>query len=140
MTLATAIDTLASVSVSGVTKSYSIDNVRGGVNNPDLPALIPLPMSGQTVRAAYGYAVTSFEDTDTIRHRLLVKPEEVALQGEAMALTVDLICAYKTALKTLVTHSGADEMTFRRYEAGIVEWGGVRYYGADFFVEVVLND
>lgn len=142
MSLPTAIDTLATVggTVSGVTKSYTLDDVRGGAFAPDLPALIPLPMEGESERTAYGYVVTSFEDTEMIRHRLLVKPEQPALQGEAMALTVDLIHAYKTALKTLVTHAGADEMTYRRYEAGVVEWGGTRYYGCDFFVEVVMND
>lgn len=140
MSLAEAFDTLAAISVTGVRRSYTLADLRGGTWTAELPCLLPLPQEGESTRTAYGYVATSFEDRDVIRHRLLVAPEETVNMGEAMAKLVDLIDSYKTALKTLVTHDGADEMDFRRYEAGVVAWGGHRYHGADIFVEVVLND
>jgi hypothetical protein len=140
VSLSTGIDTLTGVSVTGITKSYTIDDLRGGVSTPDLPALLPLPHVGSNERLSYGYSTESWLESHTVRHRLLERPAEPAHLGEAAANLVDLIDNYLAAIGVLSQHAGAIDIIVRRYEAGIVKWGGVSYEGCDFFVELVVND
>lgn len=140
MSLAAGINTLAAVSVTGVKLSYTLTQLRGGVNKPTLPALLPLPGTGKNTRAAYAYETESFDQVHTVRHRLLVAPEETSINGQAQALLVELIDNYLEALNTLEETAGADDITVTRYESGIVTWGGVRYHGCDFFVELAVNE
>ena len=140
MTLKTAITTLAAISFPGVKRSYDLEDLRGVVHPPDLPALLPLIGTGENERTAYGPSKSSFTGTDVIRHRLLERPAEPALQGEAMANLVTLRDSYYDTMGDLYEHAGADDIMVTNYEAGIVEWADVKYYGADFFVAMVINE
>jgi hypothetical protein len=134
MSLKHAIDTLVAVTVTGVTKSYTLEEIRRGVPKPHLPALLPLPNEGTFTPASYGYGPKTFVSEDIIRHRLLVRPADTSLQGEAMAATVELIDTYRAALQNLSSHAGLTELRPQSYASGIVQWQGVDYYGADFLI------
>ena len=139
MTLKTAITTLAAISFPGVKRSYDLDDLRGVVHPPDLPALLPLPNTGENERDSYGYGGASFMKTHQIRHRLLERPaNDTAIMGEAMANIVTLIDSYQTTIQELVTHAGAADVNITNYEAGEVEWSKVKYFGCDFFIEVKI--
>lgn len=140
MSLATAIDTLTAVTVSGVAKSYTIDELRGGVWTADLPALVPVPSTGENNRATFGINSESFDESHVITHRLLVQPVQPAIMGQALATTADLIDAYHEAIQELATHRGALDITVDRYQAGVVEWGGTQYYGCDFIIHLWVSD
>lgn len=140
MSLAAGLATLAGVSVTGVTKSYTVAQIKRGVARPNLPALLPLPFQGDIERIAYGYGSDRFDENHLVRHRLLVKLAEPSIQGEAMALVVTLIDNYLAAFEALSEHSGAVELIPARYESGQVEWQGTMYYGCDFFVRLVVSD
>jgi hypothetical protein len=139
MSLATALDTLCAVAVDGVTTSFGIDDLKGGVTAADLPALLPLLDSGQNGRATYGAEAESFDEKHTIRHRLLLAPATLSA-GEAQAALAGLIDAYQAAIQTLAAHAGALDLIVESYEAGIVAWGGQDYWGADFTVTLWVSD
>ncbi len=140
MSLSAAIDTLALVSVTGVTKSYGLDDIKRGVAKPNLPALLPLPATGEIGRETFGIATTSYGENHIVRHRLLAALVQTSNQGPAIGQVVDLIDAYLAAIQVLSAHSGALDVVVDRYEAGLVEWQGVQYHGCDFMVRLYVSD
>lgn len=141
MSLTTAFATLAAVNVTGIGKSYTLAQLRGGVNNPDLPCLLPIPYRGDNERSEFGGGNTAtYDEYHVVRHRLLERPVEPAIQGEALANVVTLIDNYLAAIAGLTSHSGALDILVTGYEAGTVVWGGLQYYGCDFLVKIWVSD
>jgi hypothetical protein len=101
---------------------------------------VPIPGEGETVRGEFGINSQSFDESHIITHRLLVLPIQPAIMGQALATTADLIDAYHEAIQELTSHAGALDVTVDKYQAGLVEWGGIQYYGCDFFVRLWVSD
>ena len=139
MSLRTAIDTLAGMSVTGVKKSFDIDELRGGVHQADLPALVPVIWQGDVTRIGYSKGSNVHDMQHKIRHRLLERPAQGALEGEALAAVTTLIDNYLAALRIFTPTTGARDIAPLQYEAGIVTWGGIDYYGVDFITLIEVE-
>ncbi len=137
MTLKTAINTLSNISFPGVRKSYDLEDLQA-VHHSDLPALLPLPTTGENERDSFGYTGASFMETHVITHRLLVAPVEIAIMGEVLPRLVSLIDDYQTTIQELTTHAGAADLNITDYKAGVDKWYGTEYHLVDFSIEVKI--
>jgi hypothetical protein len=133
--LATALDNLAAVTVSGVT-SYPPDQTPDALARSQLPALVILPELGSE---SPGLEPNQFSAGDgrltvEIAHVLLIAPVPAGLGLRGMLPTLaDAIDAYAAALAADPTLGGALPEALRfRVRAGVVRFGGVDYHGAVF--------
>jgi hypothetical protein len=133
--LATALNNLAAVTVSGVT-SYAPGATPDGLTRAQLPALVILPELGG---GSPGLEPNHFSAGDgrlTVRiaHALLVEPVAggLGMRGALPALA-DAVDAYAEAMAADPTLSGALPLALR-FEArlGVVRYAGVDYHGALF--------
>jgi hypothetical protein len=133
--LATALDNLAAVTVSGVT-SYAPDDTPDSLARAQLPALIIVPELGGE---SPGLEPNSFNAGDgrltvEVAHVLLLAPITAGLgiRGALPALA-DAIDAYTEALAAVPTLNGALPVALRfRVRAGVVRYGAVDYHGVVF--------
>jgi hypothetical protein len=133
--LASALDNLAAVAVSGVT-SYAPDETPDALARSQLPALVILP---ELAPEAPGLEPNSFSAGDgrltvEIAHVLLLAPVTagLGLRGSLPALAA-AIDAYAEALAADPTLNGALPVALRfRVRAGVVRYAGLDYHGAVF--------
>jgi hypothetical protein len=133
--LATALDNLAAVTVSGVT-SYPPDQTPDALARSQLPALVILPELGSE---SPGLEPNQFSAGDgrltvEIAHVLLIAPVPagLGLRGTLPTLAA-AIDAYVVALAADPTLSDALPVALRfRVRAGVVRFAGVDYHGAVF--------
>jgi hypothetical protein len=133
--LATALDNLAAVVVSGVT-SYAPDETPDALARSQLPALVILPELGGE---SPGLEPNSFSAGDglltvEIAHVLMLAPVPAGLGlRSALPALADAIDASAEAMASDPTLGGALRVALRfRVRAGVVRYGGVDYHGAVF--------
>ena len=133
--LATALDHLAAVSVSGVT-AYALDETPDGLTRAQLPALLILPELGGE---SPGLEPSSFSGGDgrlsiQVAHVLLLTPVTQGLgQSGAFPALAEAIDTYAEAMAADPTLNGALPVALRfRVRAGVVRYAGVDYHGAVF--------
>jgi hypothetical protein len=133
--LATALDHLAAVAVSGVT-SYAPDETPDALARSQLPALVILPELGDE---SPGLEPNQFSAGDgrltiEVAHVLMLAPipAGLGLRGALPALAA-AIDAYAEAMAADPSLGGALPVALRfRVRAGVVRYGGVDYHGAVF--------
>lgn len=131
--LATALENLAAVSVSGVT-SYALDETPGALARAQCPALLILPeLGGDWPGLEPNRFVAGAGDLVVrIAHVLLVAPVIEGACGALPAL-VDLIDAYVEAIAADPLLGEALAVPLRvAVRAGVVHYAGVDYHGATF--------
>ncbi|MBN2303075.1 MAG: hypothetical protein JXQ72_01270 [Anaerolineae bacterium] len=134
-TLATALDNLTAIPVSGVT-SYALDEMPDSLGSAQLPALVILPEVGGEGPGLEpsGFTAGDGELTVRVAHVLLLAPvtEGLGLRGTLPALA-DAIDTYVEALAGNPTLDGALLTALRcTVRAGVVRYGGIDYHGATF--------
>lgn len=141
MTLIADINTITgALSVSGVKRVYTMADLKKGVSKPDLPAIVPVIRTGTFNRVAFGAVDGSYNDQHTIILRLLERPAQPGIQGEALAAIAGYVHAIRQGLVTLDAAQSSISLEPDKYEAGVVDWYGVQYYGADIYIELQVSD
>ena len=142
MSWRTAFEKLAAISVTGVATSYDLDGLPGNLPAADLPALVPtFPArvgagadegAGLSALTYDGAAWTSALHVD---HVLYWTP---AWSGAGLsAVLPDLVTAIDSYLDAVGADGTLDgaldrELEIMSVEPGLVEYGGVRFYGVRF--------
>lgn len=140
MTLLAAINTVTdNLSVTGVKRIYSMAEIAKGVSKPDLPALVPVIKSGKYNRNSYG-ATGSYLDDHTVTFRLLERPAQTGVNGEALAAIAGYVHAIRQALVVVDSTQSSISIEPISYEAGVVDWYGASFYGADILVQFLVAD
>ncbi len=133
---------LASLPVAGIADNFGIARTPEQPDRSQLPALIVLPAErdhrlfparGEGLHTvAFAGAGATF--TVAVTHLLLIAPHGSALGARShMTTLATLIDAYFAALAANLLLDGALAQPPRvQVEAGMVEYGGVRYAGAAF--------
>lgn len=143
MSLRTAVDQLAALSVNGVAYNYAIDEVPEALGRAQLPALLVLPLDMEEDRLfrerGQGFQAVAFADglrtvTVKVTHLLLVTPVTggAGMRTQLPAL-VDRMDDYFTALGADVRLGDALLEPARvQVEPGVFPLGTVSYYGCAF--------
>jgi hypothetical protein len=140
MTLIAAINKVtAEIYVSGIKRVYSMAEIAKGVSRPDLPAIVPVIKSGTYNRNSYG-ATGSYLDEHTVTFRLLERPAQTGINGEALAAVAGYLHSIRQALVTVDAAESSINIEPVNYEAGVVDWYGSSYYGADIKVQFLVGD
>lgn len=140
MTLIAAINTVTdNISVSGIKRVYSMAEIAKGVSKPDLPAIVPVIKSGQFKRQSYG-ATNSYQDDHRVTFRLMERAAQTGVNGEALAAIAGYVHAIRQALVTVDSQQNSINIEPVSYEAGIVEWYGSKFFGADIVVQFLVSD
>jgi hypothetical protein len=133
--LATALDKLAAVSISGVT-SYALDETPGALSGAQLPALVILPELGGEGPGLEPNAFSAGDGRLTVHiaHVLLLEPVAGGLgMAGALPALADAIDTYIDALAADPTLDGSLPVALTcRVAAGVVRYAGVDYHGATF--------
>lgn len=133
--LATALDQLTAIKVSGVT-SYALDETPDALARSQLPVLVVLPELGSDSPGLEPnlFCAGSGQLTVEVAHVLLLAPIPAGLgRRAALPALTDAIDAYVAAMASHPTLNGALATALRfRVRAGVVRYGGVDYHGAVF--------
>lgn len=133
--LATALDNLAAVSVSGMT-SYALDDTPDALIGAQLPALVIVPELGGSSPGLEPNAFSAGDGrlTVEIAHVLLLMPVAGGLGARgAFPALADAIDTYLSAMASEPTLDGALPVALHiRVRAGVVRFAGLDYHGATF--------
>lgn len=137
-----ALNALAALDVPGVADNFGITRTPARPDRVQLPALIVTPVErADRLFAARGegLAVLAFANasatyTATVTHLLLIAPHDSALGPRSLYAPLPaLIDAYFTALRANLLLDGAlIQPPHVQVDAGLIEYGGLRYIGAAF--------
>ncbi len=142
MSWRTAFSSLAALSVDGVTTSYDLDDLPNVLPAADLPALFPAfsGEAGTLGEDAHGLSTLTYDGSAWaavlhVEHVLAWTPawSDEGLRA-ALPDLVDAVDAYLSAAAADGTLSGALDapLEVERVQIGVVEYAGVRFYGARF--------
>ncbi len=139
MTWRTAFANLAAIAVVGVATSYDLDDLPGVLPAAHLPALIPtFPEGGRgdgEGLETLTYDGSAWRAALHVEHLLIWSPQRAGtgLMAVLPAL-VEAVDAYLEAISEDGTLGGAlhEPLVIERVQVGVMEYGGVRYYGARF--------
>lgn len=142
MGLRTALDNLATLTVTGIAQHYAIDALPEQIQRAQLPALLVQVIDTQErlfQERGKGFETVAFDGgarsvTYAVLHLLLMAPlESGAGMRSHLPGLVDAIDAYFTALATDIRLGGALlEPPHVKVEPGIFQLGGVEYVGCAF--------
>ncbi len=129
MTLIADINTITgALEVSGVKRVYTMADLKKGVSKPDLPAIVPVIRTGTFNRVAFGAVDGSYNDQHTIILRLLERPAQPGIQGEALAAIAGYVHAIRQALdETRSERADLDAARIERFDLDRI--GVVRHPG-----------
>jgi hypothetical protein len=142
MSWRTAFENLAAVSVTGIAKSYDLDDLPNVLPAAELPALVPAfpesaggPGENQQALSTLTYDGSAWISTLTVDHVLYWTPawSDTGLTG----ILPDLIAAiddYLEAVSADATLDGALDapLSISRVRVGVFTFAGVHYYGVRF--------
>jgi hypothetical protein len=141
MTWRTAFSRLAAVNVTGVQTSYDLDDLPNTLPAADLPALAPsFPDGGGQAGGLEGLETLTYDGSAwlaalEVDHVLYWSPawSEVGLSAVLPDL-VEAVDSYLDAVSADGTLGGVldEELTILRVQVGVVEYGGVKFFGARF--------
>ncbi len=142
MTWRSVFTNLAAVGVSGVTSSYDLDELPNTLPAADLPALAPAFPAGVGAlgEEEEGLSTLTYDGSvwTAILHvdHMLYWSPAWSEAGLAVVLPdlIDAVDAYLEAISADGTLNGAldTELEILRVQVGVVEYAGVRFYGARF--------
>uniref|UniRef100_A0A6M3LC59 Uncharacterized protein n=1 Tax=viral metagenome TaxID=1070528 RepID=A0A6M3LC59_9ZZZZ len=139
MTLIAAINTFTgNISISGIKRVYSLAELKAGVSNPDLPALIPMVRTGTYNRETYGATAGAYGDKHSVRFRLLLGSTQTKPFGEALAELAEYAYSFRVAVVTLDSQQSSISVEPASYEGDTVDWYGESFFGCDFVVEFIV--
>jgi hypothetical protein len=140
MTWRTAFTNLAAITVTGVTTCYDLNTLPGSLPAADLPALAPAFPVGANPQDGEGYSTLTYDGSAwrsvlVIDHVLYWQPcwSEMGLNS-VMPDLITAVDSYLAAVRADGRLSGAldEELAITRIKPGIMEYGGVRYFGVKF--------
>lgn len=135
MSLADAFTTLGALDVTGIEVNYEFSEIkRGSVSSFNLPCLLPYLGKGQSVLKTYREGVNSYMTTHEIRHRLLYQTLAKVDQATAQANMAEIIDNYIAKVGGIIISSSTNLLLiYDSYEAGILDYNGIDYWGVDFY-------
>ncbi len=140
MTSRTAFTNLAAITVTGITTRYDLNTLPGSMPAADLPALAPAFPVGANPQDGEGLSTLTYDGSAwhsvlVIDHVLYWQPcwSEMGLNS-VMPDLITAVDGYLAAVRADGRLSGAldEELAIMRIEPGIMEYGGVRYFGVKF--------
>ncbi len=145
--LHSALDSLAGLSVPGVTHSYTVSNIPERLGRASLPILLALPLlDGAGLRKRDEFAIASHNGAIGlaayyVTHMLLYAPVGMNRNvASALPALVDLIDTYASVIKANGKLGGLLYAPISFYTLpGDVTWGGVTYLGARFVLRLVFE-
>ena len=137
-----AFTALAAISVAGVTTSYDLDDLPGGLRAADLPALLPAfseggPLFGEREEGLLALTLDGGAWTSSLAvdHLLIWAPCGAGGgMREALPGLVTAIDAYLAAVGADAWLGGAldEPLAIVRILPGVIDWGGTLYHGVTF--------
>lgn len=141
MTLKAAFDVVAAWAVPGVIV-FGLDELTGPPAEVDLPCLVPElgGTGGETLRPL-GITAEAGQFVVHVVHKLLISGLGIGLQRERFYNALTHIDSYLAVVVTDLDLAGTllEPLGIADTSAGVVEYGGVLYYGVEFRHRWVLK-